>query len=270
MKYTIEAGAVSDKGIVKQVNQDSILVQIGEHNGGDFGLFIVCDGLGGLTQGEIASRKTVNNFKQWWNDKIEIFINEYEPQKIIDSLCEIVRKSNEEIIKYSNEIGSRVGTTISALLILKDNYYIVHVGDSRIYSINKKFNKLTEDHSYVAMKVKKGEITWDEARKSKERNILLQCVGVKEKLDIFTTVGKIKGNENFCICCDGFYNTMEEEKIIIAIKKLKNKTSSNLTDLSKSLVEEIKRKGERDNISIILVSLKLKEKRSFISKMFNR
>lgn len=266
-KNKIEIGAISDKGLIKPSNQDNILVQIGEHNGSEFGVFVVCDGLGGLAFGEVASVIGVKNMKKWWETSVATFVKDTKDREIIESLKEYVYKINEEIIEYSNKIKSKVGTTISILLIIKEKYYIVHVGDSRIYKITTNIDQLTEDHSYVAMKVRNGEMTKQEAKNSKNKNLLLQCLGVKQSIQIYTKVGKIKGDESFVVCSDGFYNSLQDWEILQAVKRWKYAKVIPLQKLAMELVNEVKERKERDNISSIIVSINNEEETLF-KKLF--
>ena len=79
-------------------------------------------------------------------------------------MSQVLEKVNKEIISYGLSIAEKVGTTTSVLLIFNNNFYIVHVGDSRIYRLNRQLEQLTEDHTYVAMSVKKNLMTKEEQR----------------------------------------------------------------------------------------------------------
>lgn len=266
-KFNIEVGAITDKGNVKEINQDNILVRIGEHNGREFGIFVVCDGLGGLTNGEIASAIAIKQFKIWWECEVRDLVKSNQELKIINSMKNIIEKANNEIREYGNKINERVGTTISALFLLQNKYYIVHVGDSRIYKITNRVFQLTEDHSYVAMKIRNGEMTKKEAKLSKQKNILLQCVGVKEKLDIFTKCDDIYGNEIFILSSDGFYGKLEENEMYLQTRKWCKYGDITLEELTRNLVELVKERKERDNISAIIVNLDIvRESRNSIFK----
>ncbi|MCR6515214.1 MAG: PP2C family protein-serine/threonine phosphatase [Clostridium sp.] len=267
--YKIEVAAISDKGLVKESNQDNILIQIGDHAGSDFGLFMVCDGLGGLAFGEVASVIAVKKFKAWWSKEVCDYVKK-ESDEILNSLVNAVKEANVEIIDYSNKIGQRVGTTISAILILKNFYYIVHVGDSRIYRFRRRLKQITEDHSYVAMEVKAGRMTKEEAKASNKKNLLMQCVGVKENIEIFLEKGKIQKGDIFLLCSDGFYNKLTDYELEIGLnnwRATKGLTSKALID---GFFEKVKERKERDNISVIMVSLSQNNIKndSFFRKIF--
>lgn len=256
-KFKITVGAKTDIGNVKQVNQDALLCKIGSMNNNEFGLFVVCDGLGGLEYGEVASKKTTEYFEEWWNTNIKTILQTNDSEKLIrESLEEVLIKSNREIIQLSNEINSKIGTTASVLFILNKNYYILHIGDSRIYEINKNMIQLTEDHSQYEMLRKQGIKNLQNVKK----NVLTQCIGVNDKLDIFYKKGKISKNTNFLICSDGLHNKMDKESVI---NKFNNKNSKNfrtkdLQEICEKLIDEVKEKKERDNITAIAINVRQK------------
>ena len=252
----IKVGAKTDVGNVKQVNQDALLCKIGSIGKNEFGLFVVCDGLGGLEYVEIASKKTTQYFEEWWNTKLKTILRTKNNEKLIkDSLEKVLIKSNEELLQLSREINSKVGTTASALFILNSNYYIVHIGDSRIYEIKKKMTQLTEDHSQYEMLRKQGVKNLENVKK----NVLTQCIGVNEKLDIFYKKGKVSKDTNFLICSDGLHNKMDEESVINTFnKKSKAIRTKDLQEICENLIDEVKEKKERDNITVLVINVREK------------
>ena len=155
-KYKIATRAISDVGVIKKVNEDSIIVKLAIGPKGNHGIFAIFDGLGGLKKGDKASGICKSIFEHWWNNKIKVLpsLNDTE---IINSINDILYYCNNEISIYGEENNINLGSTASILLIVKGKYYIAHVGDSRIYKYKKGLEQLTEDHSLVALKVKKGE-----------------------------------------------------------------------------------------------------------------
>ena len=256
-KLKIAVGYKTDIGNIKQVNQDALLCKLGSIDNNEFGLFVVCDGLGGLEYGEIASAKTTEYFEEWWNTTLKSILKKKKNDNLIrTSLEEVLLKSNKEIIKLSNKINSKVGTTASALFILNKNYYIVHIGDSRIYEINKNIIQLTEDHSQYEMLKKQGIKNLEHIK----RNVLTQCIGVNEKLDIFYKKGKVNKNTNFLICSDGLHNKMYKESVINKFNNKNSKTfgTKDLQEICENLIDEVKENKERDNITAIAINVRQK------------
>ncbi len=248
-------GALSEIGYVKKTNQDRILIKIGEEQFGEFGLFVIADGMGGLAAGERASEIVVNEFKDWWDHSLSMILGDKKEPNIgvIDKeLHSLVFHINNRIIEFSESINNRVGTTLTMLFIYRNKYIIKHIGDSRIYKINKTITQLTEDHSWVAKQIRDGKINTREAANHPKSHILLQCIGVKKILKVFEKIGEIDDEDMFLLCSDGFYNLLMQKEILDAIYDYKR----NKTDIQKrveKLMKMVKERGAIDNASVILI-----------------
>ncbi|WP_051569035.1 PP2C family protein-serine/threonine phosphatase [Alkaliphilus transvaalensis] len=244
--------AISEAGEIKKVNQDHILARVGEIDGQQFGLFAVADGMGGLEAGGYASSFTIKKINQWWEGSLPGLLVEYEEpiDIMVTNLEELVREINHEILSISKEINKKMGTTLSILLLYKENYYIFHIGDCRIHKIyNLTINQLTEDHSYVGDLVKKGTISIEEAKCHPKRNLITRCLGVTSKIELFYHWGKQRLGENFLISSDGFYNQLEDAEIVLMINKYKYNVKKALKELTRLVYE----RGAHDNLSVIYV-----------------
>ena len=248
--------ALTDKGEFKKLNEDSLWVKIGEFQNSEFGVFMVCDGVGGLDCGDIASYCCVKLLKSWWQNTLPHILHKIITTKsqniILNELNKIVKKINDEIIIVANEKNVKMGTTITLLFIFEDIYCISHVGDSRMYLYNRgDISQITEDHTLVNYQIKNGEITSKEALKSKNKHILTQCLGVKEEIQIFNRCGEIKGNETILICSDGFYNKLNINEIKQICKLFKRNREQ---DILLKYLHKVRKRGEIDNISAILIN----------------
>lgn len=254
----IEAEAITDKGEYKKVNQDSLLVKIGEYKDSDFGLFVICDGVGGLKCGEIASSYCIEQWKNWWDNNLESFLHKVSfkddmENMIIEELNRVLLESNEGVIDLSEEKSVKMGTTASALFLYKDKYYISHIGDSRIYFLSKDdISVETEDHTVYNYKLKNGQISEREDTDSKEKHILTQCIGSKKDIKLYNKSGDISFVRTILICSDGFYNKLLLREMKKLCKAFKGKNKSVL--LEKYLCE-VRKRGEVDNISAIVLNI---------------
>jgi protein phosphatase len=125
-----------------------------------------------------------------------------------------------------------------------------------VYLINDDIKQLTEDHSYVAERVRDGSILPEEAKNHVMKNVLSQCIGVYEDIEIFEYSGIMAQGDSFLLCSDGFYNFMDDTKVKKTIDDLKSgvcKTNQEATEL---LLSDVKTRDPNDNISIIIVSKK--------------
>lgn len=121
-----------------------------------------------------------------------------------------------------------------------------------MYSKNK-IVQLTEDQSLVNLQVKRGEITKEEAKVSKQKNILLQCVGVKENIDIYNCFGELTGKEAFLLCSDGFYNKLDDKELSKLAARFRKKSVDKL-ELLNEYLNMVKSRRESDNISIVVIN----------------
>jgi protein phosphatase len=119
----------------------------------------------------------------------------------------------------------------------------------------------------VAMSVRNKTMTVEEAKHDPRKNVLTQCVGVKEHINVYTATGKVAKNDFFILCCDGLYNKLQERELFYEVKELRDIDSDVLQQCSQKCVNIVKNRGERDNVSIIIVWLSCQE--SFMSKLKN-
>lgn len=241
----IQANGITDVGISKEVNQDNITFKIATSNGEYCGLFAVADGVGGLSNGEIASEIAISNLNRWWYGEFRENYNDID--KLISTLITSIKKTNKDILAYSMEKSSKAATTLSMLLIYKDKYYIIHVGDSRIYKYKKSLTRLTIDHSCLIDKNVNGTVY--------KKSLLTQCLGAKNDFQYYYQVGEIQNDDTFILCSDGIYKRIEDSDIGKIIKKNTSFWMGNWENICKSLVEEAKRRGETDNISIVVIKV---------------
>lgn len=270
IKRSFSIGVSSEIGYVKRTNQDRILIKIGEEQYGEFGIFVVADGMGGLSAGDIASEMVITEFKTWWHNKLALILNERKQVNInvIDKeLNSLIFNVNEKIIEFGKSINSRVGTTLSMLFIHRNEYIIKHVGDSRIYKINDKITRLTEDHSWIAEQIRQGSINKQQAANHPQKHILLQCIGVKKVLDIFEIKGDVLEGDKFLLCSDGFYNLLKKDEILKAVVEYE-KNDEDIQEIVEKLMEKVKARGALDNASAILICHnKDKEKLGLLQKL---
>ena len=124
--------AHSDVGIKKKTNQDSFLVKVAQTNLGKVCLCVVCDGMGGLSKGELASAAVVRVFNRWFEEDFPGMLkNGFKPDELKLSWDNIVLEQNQVLASHAARSGTRMGTTIVALLIINQQYFIMNVGDSR-------------------------------------------------------------------------------------------------------------------------------------------
>lgn len=246
--------AHTDVGIRKKVNQDAFCLMTASAGTQKLAFAVICDGMGGLKMGELASSFLINSLAEWFE---KVFPGELgngcDLKAVTEEWKDIIFTQNTLIKEYGAERGVSLGTTVTALLICGSDYAVIHVGDSRLYKIHKELEQLTEDHSLVALEVKQGKLTPEQAKTDSRGNVLLQCVGASPTVDPQVLTGKAEPGDVFMLCSDGFRHKLSEEEMfgVLAPEVLNNEQI-----MRKSIVDLInlnKSRGEADNITSVLI-----------------
>ncbi|MCF0230371.1 MAG: protein phosphatase 2C domain-containing protein, partial [Parasporobacterium sp.] len=138
--------AHSDIGIKKNTNQDSLLIKAAQTSLGKVCLCVICDGMGGLAKGEMASASVVRVFEKWFENELPSLIDKgFRVEDMKLDWDNIVLEMNDKLCAYANDLHVRMGTTLAALIIFEDHYYIMNIGDSRVYMLTDQLYQLTED-----------------------------------------------------------------------------------------------------------------------------
>jgi protein phosphatase len=244
MTIRIKAGAATDVGQVRSINQDSFLL-LPERQ-----LFVVADGMGGHQGGEVASRLAVETLTSTYHEAS------------VDSLADAITAANGQI----HETGEGdttlrgMGTTIVAAAIVPDDgapdptteqLVIASVGDSRAYLFRDgTFTQLTEDHSIVGDLVREGRITEAEAEVHPQRNIVTRVLGVYPEVEIdMWPVDPVTG-DRFVLCSDGLFNEVRADGITSVLRRL-----ADPQEAASELVRLANEGGGRDNITVVVLDV---------------
>jgi len=234
--FRIISTGVTHTGHVRTRNEDSILL-LPEEN-----LWVVADGMGGHQSGDFASQTITQNlglFKQ--------------QQAIDDSILlleENIINSNTVIRRKSDRLGGNatIGSTIVCLHIWKNYAFTFWAGDSRLYRFrDDKFERLTEDHSYVEELVKMGKIEAKDAESHPASNVVLKAVGIDNILRMDLDHFELIDGDIIIICSDGLYKDMEEGGIVPIIQA----NTEDMDSLAQALLAASLNAGGTDNTSII-------------------
>ena len=244
-RMRIAVSAITTEGQVKKVNEDSLTYKIIEIDNEYYGVFAVADGVGGCKRGDVASNLAIRNIEEWWENNFRRNIDNIEI--IIDSLIESFKKSNNELIALAENYGGKIATTLSVLIIYKGIFYIVHIGDSRVYRYRGLFNgvlsQLTRDDSCIIEKNLNGNII--------KKAVLTQCLGNKEQCRPFCKSEALQKNDIFLLCSDGIYKTIKATELRTIIRRGKY----DIKELCEDLVKTAMDKGERDNITAMVIKI---------------
>lgn len=231
----MKASGLSDVGKVRQNNEDNFYC-------GSENIFIVADGLGGHSAGEVASEMTVKH------------VSAGKPQNM-DDLVQFIAEANNNVYNEAQKIGNDMATTISSMLITDKKANIAHVGDSRIYLVrDEKIYAITDDHTPVMESLRAGLITEEQAKNHPLRHMLSRTIGTHFEVEIDTIIIDLAVGDIFVLCTDGLTNHLEEEDIFDIVK-----ASKNPEDTAKNLITMANHRGGSDNVTIVVVEIEEKD-----------
>lgn len=245
----------TDIGIKKNTNQDSALVIEAESDFGRILLTVLCDGMGGLAKGEVASSTVIHAFTRWFEEdlvKLLSSTNDFE-SAIFDAWAVIVDDCNKRIAAYARSLRIGMGTTLNAVLFLNGRYYIVNIGDTRTYLVTDNLYQLTKDQTFIQREMDMGRMTPEEARVSPQRNVLLQCIGASEYIQPDYFSGDLAPGQVYMQCSDGFRHIITPEEIYQCFAPANLMDEKAMTDNAVYLTDLNKYRREQDNITVILV-----------------
>lgn len=252
MEFIVTAN--TDIGIVKDTNQDGMSVKVIDTPQGKMTFAILCDGMGGLAKGEVASTTLIAAFNGWVFDNLAVLCNKpIEDSDIRNQWERIIVSQNNNIKNYGARQGIRLGTTAVVMLLTESRYYILNVGDSRAYEISDTLHQITEDQTFVAREIQLGRMTPEEAKTDSRRNVLLQCVGASEEVYPDMFFGETKKDAVYMLCSDGFRHEITPDEIYEKFQPNASYSADAMNENSRSLIELNKSRSERDNISVVLV-----------------
>ena len=235
----LQAGAATDVGRVRQINEDRFLA--------DEGLFAVADGVGGHQAGEVASQTSVETLQR-------IFT---EGEHTTEGLVAAVEAANQAVWQLAQ--GSRekrgMGTTLTALAVVQEDgeeqLALANVGDSRAYLLQQgELIQLTEDHSLVEELVRDGKLTPAEAQVHPQRSIITRALGMEPAIEVDSWEIIPYTGDRILLCSDGLTNELSDERIASTLRQL-----ADPQEAARDLVRQARAAGGSDNITVVVVDV---------------
>lgn len=238
MRLNIHSAGVSDPGLKRPVNEDSILIE------DKLGLWVVADGMGGHENGAYASGHTVKLLSQ------QNFTSDFEEAK--SRLSQQIFLANKQIWEAGageSENGT-MGTTLVSLLIRDQDFAILWVGDSRSYIYRRGgLFQLSTDHTHVQDLIDEGLLSEHEAEGHPMSHVLSRALGVQETVQVDIVQDVIDDGDVFLLCSDGLTGPVSDETIREII------VSHPLQDAADMLIKAAHENGAPDNVSVVLVGI---------------
>ncbi len=238
----LQVGFRTNKGKVRTHNEDACFI-LPEKN-----IYIIADGVGGSSGGEIASRTAIYEITQYVlenelpEDDSAVSVREY--------LAGALKRANESILKKAEERTAVEGmaTTIVICCIRGGFAYFAHLGDSRAYIVRgSQMVQITKDHTYVNALLDAGLITKEESLTHEKRNVITKALGTEK--DIVPDYEQVEIMQNDCIilCTDGLYGEIGSD----AIAAVAADASLTMVQACEKLVDMANEAGGEDNITIV-------------------
>lgn len=242
----------------RERNEDSCIAFSSETGGHftmmPFGLYIVADGMGGHTNGHVASKIASRQAANYILKEIylPLLAQDTPPQVgIRDTLVEAVQIANMAVYRDEPEVDS--GTTLTVALLLGGRLHVAHVGDSRLYlHTDEKFEAITNDHSLVQRLQDVGQLTAEEATVYRYRNVLLRAVGQGEEVEIDTYMRLLPKKAKLLLCSDGLCGFVSDDVMNDILKQ--DKPIQQMVD---DLYDAAMTASSNDNVTVILVEFEL-------------
>ncbi|GIJ22201.1 PP2C family protein-serine/threonine phosphatase [Micromonospora lutea] len=233
MTLTLRYAAHSDRGLIRDGNQDSVYA--GPR------LLAVADGMGGMAAGDVASNIVIGAMAP---------LDEDVPgDALVDALRSAVGTANQQLRETveANPQLEGMGTTLTATLFSGSKLGMVHIGDSRAYLLRDgEFAQITKDDTYVQMLVDEGRISPEEASSHPQRSLLTRALDGRD-IDPEYSVRQVLTGDRYLICSDGLSGVVSAETIGETMREY-----ADPQQCVERLVQLALRGGGPDNITVII------------------
>lgn len=241
----MEVFAKSDLGKARDINEDAIYIP--EEDLG-INLYILADGMGGYQGGDVASQLAVTAARSYIKNNYEITFEEKEDiLKLVNGSIEYANMVVAERAKTDKKLN-QMGSTLEVLLLIRNNAYIGHVGDSRAYIIRDgNIRKLTTDHSYIQKLINDGRITKAESTTHPDKNMITKAIGTEIVVEAELIHQKLNKGDIILLCSDGLTNLVSDNEILKIVQESFDE------DVAEKLVDRANSLGGTDNVSVIVL-----------------
>ena len=245
-----QIAGLTDVGLKREHNEDALLLAEGTMpDGSPAGLYVVADGLGGHQGGEVASQLAI--------DAILSYFTQHPPTSDVAPFENWLKRAtfaaNQAVLARQEDRtqAKKMGSTAVMALVLPGQAHLANVGDSRVYYMNEALiEQISVDHSLVERLVQIGQLTREEARTHKNRNVLYNSLGDKAQIDVGLYHHQLQPGDRLLLCSDGLSGMITDEEIL-EISRVYNDPATACA----KLVRAAKAAGGSDNITAIIVQM---------------
>ena len=240
----LEVGYLTDRGIVRSVNQDSLGISEGvapPQLASKGRLLVVADGFGKEGTGNVASNTAVQSITQAYYANPEADVGA--------ALVQAVQQANATVYQVTAGFGApdSAGTTITAAVIHGAELHVANVGDSRAYLLREgQLRQLTRDHSWVAEQVRAGKLTPEQAAQHPKRRNLTRALGIQPEVTVDHFVETFAPGDTLLLCTDGLTDMVTNADLQPVLLR------RNPQSVAQQLVAMANQRGGSDNIAVVV------------------
>jgi len=240
MTTRIESSGKTDVGLVREKNEDSMLIDP------SLGLYVVCDGMGGHVGGQVASQLAVATMAEVIRTG-----NPGPSQGEGDPLVTAIRCANAAVYNKAKNDPSlhNMGTTVVGIRTDRDLMHLCHVGDSRIYRLRAGvFEQVTRDHSLINLYEDNPELA--SRFGPPNSNVIVRAVGLRDNVDVDHRTIAAEPGDLYLLCCDGLTDMVDDWMLK---EMLLDGQKGSLDECCDALVRAALSNGGVDNTTVILL-----------------
>jgi PPM family protein phosphatase len=241
----IEAHCMTDVGLRRENNQDSFLIDEG------LGLFLVADGMGGHSGGEVASALAVQTIRDF------VAKSQKDNRRVLPRqlLSDAYREASHRIYDHARSDGNKklvgMGTTLVCAYFSRETLYLANVGDSRAYLFKRpNLWQITEDHSLVNEQLRAGIISEKDVDSFSAKNVITRSVGFEREVSCDIIERVVEPGELVLMCSDGLSGLVTDEKIAEICAAYEPQ------QIVSKCIEEAKKNGGDDNVTVMVLNIR--------------
>ena len=232
--FSWNSTALTDVGRVRKLNEDSVLDR------GEDGLWVVADGMGGHSAGDLASQLIVNSLSKL---KSEDNLAEF-----VDVVESAVVGVNARLFEVANAHNQTSGSTVVLLLTRGPFAVAMWAGDSRLYRLREDtIEQLGSDHTQVELYIEKGLLDRSEAEGHPSGNMVTRAVGVTNNLLLEMDLFELRKGDRFLLCSDGLDKHVRDPEIEEIMR------GESTDAITRNLVDLTLERGATDNVTVCVI-----------------
>lgn len=250
---------MTEKGPYRETNQDALCFRAASFAGSEYYFAAVCDGMGGLSDGEKASSYIIYKTADWFSGIFGSMVKQKKSiLEIRKRFDEFLHTINDRLNRYSVRQNCSLGTTFTGMIFMENEkkVLIAHVGDTRAYKISdEKIDLITHDHSVVGEEMLEGLLTEESANNDERQNQLTKCIGAE--FDDISYDYVIQELEKGCymLCSDGFRKKITMSEIHSSLRPSCISSQSDADRALERLTELNIEREETDNITSMIIKI---------------